>query len=156
MVRHRLFILRHVPVAASVLVAKGFTAINSFRYVLLMTLAQLPGYFAAAFLVERWGRKPTLALFLFMTAIMAAIFGWSQSAFTLLLSGALLSFFNLGAWGALYAYTPENYPEEVRASGAGFASGFGRIGSAIAPYLVGTWLPPNSLSRAFSSSLQRC
>lgn len=35
--------------------------------------------------------------------------------------GALLSFFNLGAWGALYAYTPEQYPTVIRATGAGMA-----------------------------------
>lgn len=49
----------------SVLVDKGFTMIKSFQYVLIMTLAQLPGYFAAAYLVEHWGRKRTLASFLF-------------------------------------------------------------------------------------------
>ncbi|SFK98416.1 MFS transporter [Brevibacillus centrosporus] len=121
----------------SVLVDKGFTMIKSFQYVLIMTLAQLPGYFAAAYLVERWGRKYTLATFLFMTGVMAFAFGGSTGTGGLLLTGALLSFFNLGAWGALYAYTPENYPTPLRATGAGFASGVGRIGSIIAPYLVG-------------------
>ncbi|MBO7742939.1 MFS transporter [Paenibacillus sp. MWE-103] len=121
----------------SVLVDKGFTMIQSFRYVLLMTLAQLPGYFAASYLVEKWGRKATLAVFLIASGAMALGFGFSQSTGTLLLTGALLSFFNLGAWGALYAYTPENYPAPIRGAGAGFAAGFGRIGSVIAPYLVG-------------------
>ncbi|GIP40089.1 MFS transporter [Paenibacillus sp. J31TS4] len=120
----------------SVLVDKGFPMIKSFGYVLLMTLAQLPGYFAAAYLVERWGRKPTLTLFLFMTGVMALVFGYSTGSAMLLGSGALLSFFNLGAWGALYAYTPENYPAPLRGSGSGFAAGFGRIGSIVAPYLV--------------------
>ncbi|MFC4807811.1 MFS transporter [Paenibacillus sp. GCM10023250] len=121
----------------SVLVDKGFTMIQSFRYVLLMTLAQLPGYFAASYLVERWGRKATLAVFLVASGAMALGFGFSQSTGMLLLTGALLSFSNLGAWGALYAYTPENYPAPIRAGGAGFAAGFGRIGSVVAPYLVG-------------------
>lgn len=121
----------------SVLVDKGFTMIKSFQYVLIMTLAQLPGYFAAAYLVEKWGRKRTLATFLFMTGMMAFAFGQSAGTGGLLLTGALLSFFNLGAWGALYAYTPENYPTPLRATGSGFASGVGRIGSIIAPYLVG-------------------
>ncbi|WP_432774915.1 MFS transporter [Brevibacillus gelatini] len=121
----------------SVLVDKGFTMIKSFQYVLVMTLAQLPGYFAAAYLVENWGRKKTLASFLFMTAVMAFAFGQSSQTTELLVTGALLSFFNLGAWGALYAYTPENYPTPLRATGSGFASGIGRIGSIIAPYLVG-------------------
>ncbi len=121
----------------SVLVDKGYSMIKSFEYVLIMTLAQVPGYFAAAYLVERWGRKPTLILFMSMTAVAAYIFGGSASASVMLVSGAMLSFFNLGAWGALYAYTPENYPTEVRASGAGFASAIGRVGSMIAPLLVG-------------------
>ncbi|MED4751993.1 MFS transporter [Brevibacillus choshinensis] len=121
----------------SVLVDKGFTMIKSFQYVLIMTLAQLPGYFAAAYLVEKWGRKQTLATFLFMTGVMAFAFGSSTETAGLLVTGALLSFFNLGAWGALYAYTPENYPTPLRATGSGFASGVGRIGSIIAPYLVG-------------------
>jgi len=121
----------------SVLVDKGFTMIQSFQYVLIMTLAQLPGYFMAAWLVEKWGRKQTLTLFLLMTAVMAYAFGESGTAASLLTTGALLSFFNLGAWGALYAYTPENYPVALRATGAGFASAVGRVGSIIAPYLVG-------------------
>lgn len=121
----------------SVLVDKGFTMIKSFQYVLIMTLAQLPGYFAAAYLVEKWGRKWTLATFLFMTGVMAFAFGQSSGTMELLVTGALLSFFNLGAWGALYAYTPENYPTPLRATGSGMASGVGRIGSIIAPYLVG-------------------
>ncbi|MGN7471686.1 MFS transporter [Brevibacillus sp. SAFN-007a] len=121
----------------SVLVDKGFTMVKSFQYVLIMTLAQLPGYFVAAYLVENWGRKKTLASFLFMTAVMAFAFGQSGGTTELLVTGALLSFFNLGAWGALYAYTPENYPTPLRATGSGVASGIGRVGSIIAPYLVG-------------------
>ncbi len=124
----------------SVLVDKGYTLLKSFEYVLLMTLAQLPGYFSAAYLVERWGRKPTLAAFMAMTAVAAVGFGASESDGFLLSFGALLSFFNLGAWGALYAYTPENYPARVRASGAGFAAAFGRVGSIVAPFLVGAFI----------------
>lgn len=55
----------------------------------------------------------------------------------LLLAGILLSFFNLGAWGALYAYSPEQYPEEIRGTGSGLAAGIGRIGGIVGPLLVG-------------------
>ena len=54
----------------------------------------------------------------------------------LLTAGCALSFFNLGAWGALYAITPEIYPTSVRGAGAGAAAGFGRIASIIAPFAV--------------------
>jgi MFS transporter, putative metabolite:H+ symporter len=48
----------------------------------------------------------------------------------------VLSFFNLGAWGALYAVTPEVYPTALRATGAGAAAGFGRLASIAAPLCV--------------------
>lgn len=49
----------------------------------------------------------------------------------------MLSFFNLGAWGALYAYTPEQYPAIIRGSGSGLAAAVGRIGGIVGPFLVG-------------------
>ncbi|GEP20887.1 sugar (and other) transporter family protein [Latilactobacillus sakei subsp. carnosus DSM 15831] len=121
----------------SVMVLKGFSLVNSFGYVLIMTLAQLPGYFFAAWLIEKWGRKWVLGSFLIGTVISAYFFGTAQSVGLLISAGALLSFFNLGAWGALYAYTPEQYPAIIRGSGSGLAAAVGRIGGIVGPFLVG-------------------
>lgn len=57
------------------MVGQGYTVIKTFEYVLIMTLAQLPGYFAAAYLVDRIGRKGTLSGFLGASAICAYFFG---------------------------------------------------------------------------------
>lgn len=122
----------------SVMVLKGFSLVHSFEYVLIMTLAQLPGYFVAAWLIEKWGRKLVLGTFLIGTAVSALAFGTANSVGLLILAGALLSFFNLGAWGALYAYTPEQYPTAVRGSGSGLAAAVGRIGGIVGPLMVGT------------------
>ncbi|MCR2822491.1 MFS transporter [Lederbergia panacisoli] len=122
----------------SVMVMKGFSLIKSFEYVLIMTLAQLPGYFTAAWMIERMGRKFVLALYLLGTAISALIFGNADTTAILLTSGIFLSFFNLGAWGALYAYTPEQYPTIIRGTGAGMAAAAGRIGGVLGPLLVGS------------------
>lgn len=124
----------------SVMVMKGFTLIKSFGYVLLMTLAQLPGYFSAAWLIEKVGRKFVLSTYLLGTAVSAFVFGSAETLPMLLLFGALLSFFNLGAWGALYAYSPEQYPTSIRATGAGMAAAVGRIGGIFGPLLVGALL----------------
>jgi putative MFS transporter len=120
----------------SVMVGKGFALIKSFEYVLLMTLAQLPGYFTAAWLIERAGRKFVLVVYLTGTAASAWAFGNADTQGALLLYGALLSFFNLGAWGALYAYSPENYPAPIRASGVGTAAGIGRLGGILGPLTI--------------------
>lgn len=127
----------------------GMTLVRSFEFTLYMTLAQLPGYAVAAVLVEVWGRRPTLVTFLGGSVVGAVAFGMapdvaasiapgSESALyaITLAAGCVLSFFNLGAWGALYAITPEVYPTAMRASGAGAATAFGRIAAMLAPLLV--------------------
>ncbi|MDF2558450.1 MAG: naiP [Bacillales bacterium] len=121
----------------------GFTMINSFKYVLIMSLAQLPGYFTAAWLIEKIGRKFVLVSFLLGTAGSAYVFGGAESLNTLLVSGALLSYFNLGAWGGLYAYTPEQYPASIRGTGVGMAAAFGRIGGIIGPLLIPVMVSKN-------------
>ena len=120
----------------SLLVSSGFTLVKSFEYTLIITVAQLPGYAVSAILIERWGRRPTLATFLAGSALSAVAFGLADSVPAVLAAGMALSFFNLGAWGALYAVTPEVYPTDLRATGAGSAAAFGRIASIIAPLLV--------------------
>ncbi|MCZ8514078.1 MFS transporter [Paenibacillus filicis] len=121
----------------TVMVLKGFGLVKSFGYVLIMTLAQLPGYFTAAYFIERSGRKFVLVTYLLLTAVCAIWFGTAQTEGMLISAGIFLSFFNLGAWGAMYAYTPELYPTAVRSTGVGLAASFGRIGGVLGPYLVG-------------------
>ncbi|PLT34435.1 MFS transporter [Bacillus sp. V5-8f] len=128
----------------SVMTLKGFSMIKSFQYVLIMTLAQLPGYFTAAWFIERMGRKFVLVTYLIGTAISAYFFGTAEELSFLIISGIFLSFFNLGAWGALYAYTPEQYPTSIRGTGAGMAAAVGRIGGILGPLLVGYMVAQNS------------
>ena len=120
----------------SLLVKSGFTLVKSFEYTLIITLAQLPGYAAAAYLIERWGRRPTLATFLGGSAVAAALLGFATTPETIIAAGCALSFFNLGAWGALYAVGPELYPTGLRGTGTGAAAAFGRIASILAPLVV--------------------
>ena len=64
----------------SLLFSNGFTLVKSFGFTLLITLAQLPGYAVAAFLIERWGRRPTLAVFLLGSAAGAGLFAVASGA----------------------------------------------------------------------------
>jgi putative MFS transporter len=124
---------------------QNYDVATSFGFVLLITLAQVPGYFSAAYLVEKLGRKPTLVSYLLGCSVAALLFGLrglgaGASEGELIAWGSLVSFFNLGAWGVVYGYTPELYPTAVRGSGAGWAAGIGRAGGIIGPYLVGLML----------------
>lgn len=127
-----------------IMVAQGFDFLRTYQNTFLMALAQLPGYFSAAFLVEKWGRKPTLVVYLIFSGIFTFAFALANDLALVVTAGVLMSFFTLGAWGVLYAYTPELYPTEIRATCMGAASGMTRIAGALAPtlgaYLLGTSL----------------
>ena len=101
----------------TLLYLQGHSLVKSFEFTLMMTLAQLPGYAAAAWLIEKWGRRLTLSVFLCGSAVSAILFGLQSGATGIIVTGLLLSFFNLGAWGALYAIGPEIYPTAMRPSG---------------------------------------
>ncbi|MGP3536748.1 MFS transporter [Microbacterium sp. RD1] len=120
----------------SILVSQGYDLVRSFGFTLIITLAQLPGYAVAAWLIEVWGRRVTLAVFLAGSAVSAVLFGTATSEPVVIATGMALSFFNLGAWGALYAVSPETYPTSMRATGSGWAAGVGRIASIVAPLAV--------------------
>jgi putative MFS transporter len=120
----------------SFLVAQGLDLVKSFQFTLIMCIAQLPGYLAAALLIEKIGRKPVLTIFMAGTALAAWLFGHAGTPEQSLASGCLLYFFALGAWGCVYSYTPELYPTKVRGVGTGWAAAFGRVGAFLAPLIV--------------------
>ncbi len=127
----------------------GLTFESIYLYFVLIAVVQFPGYFSAAYLVERIGRKPTLGSYLVLSGVFTFVFAVSmpdvsffgigaESSLSSFIAGLLgASFFALGAWGAIYAYTPELFPTEARATGNGFAGGVGKIGAVIGPILAG-------------------
>jgi putative MFS transporter len=103
----------------------------------LVAVAQFPGYGAAIWLVEAWGRKRTLATFLVLGGLSAYAFSIAESAALFLGSLFFVGFFNLGAWGAVYPYTSELYPTRLRSSAFGLAEGVGKAAAIAGPYLFG-------------------
>lgn len=128
---------------------QGFSFVRSYGYIVLLALAQVPGYALAAYLVERIGRRATLTAFLVGSAVASFLFAVATTAPTIIAGGMLLSFMLLGAWGGLYAYTPELYPTAVRATGMGWASAMARVAGIAAPTLGG-WLLAVSLGSALT------
>ncbi len=121
-------------------VRKDFSLNDALLFNLIIAIAQIPGYFTAAYFVERFGRKPTLVAYLLGAAVGAFFFG--EAALTvqyvpaILFWGSVISFFNLGAWGVVYTYTPELYPTRLRGTGAGWAAACGRVFAFLAPLSI--------------------
>jgi putative MFS transporter len=112
----------------------GMTVVKSFSFVIYIYVAQIPGYFSAAFLSEFLDRKRCIALYLSGATLSALGIALSDSSGAVIGFGAVLSLFMNGVYALLYTYTSETYPTEIRATGQGTASAFGRIGGIIAPF----------------------
>jgi MFS transporter, putative metabolite:H+ symporter len=134
----------------ALLQAKGFPVTKSVFYTILISLSGIPGFLTAAWMIEALGRKITLIGALLGAAIACYFYGGAADQTTLIIAGLCMQFCAFGMWSALYAYTPELYPTPVRATGTGFASAIGRIGSLIGPSLIGFILPTAGQSGVFA------
>jgi putative MFS transporter len=103
----------------------------------LSALSQFPGYAAAIWLVERVGRKPTLAAFLVLGGLSAFAFAKADTQTVYVTALFFVGFFNLGAWGAVYPYTSETFPTRLRSSAFGLMEGVGKAAAIAGPYIFG-------------------
>jgi MFS transporter, putative metabolite:H+ symporter len=125
----------------SLLVENGMSTTKSYSYSLVMYFAQLPGYFTAAALNDIIGRQAVIASYMILAGIASLAFGLARRDGDLIVLGLCLSFFLNGTYAGLYAYTPELFPTEVRATALGIASSLSRIGAIISPIAVGLIFP---------------
>ncbi|MEU4575490.1 MFS transporter [Nonomuraea sp. NPDC023979] len=121
----------------TLLVERGITVTKSFEFSLIIYLAQIPGYFSAAWLSERLDRKNTIAIYLAGSAVSAFWLSQMDTPVSITVAGAVLSFFLNGTYAGVYSYTPEVFPTWIRATGTGLSSAFGRVGSILAPTIIG-------------------
>lgn len=128
----------------------GFGIVKSLSWVLIVTLAQVPGYYSAALLLDRVGRKPIAITYLTLAGVGSVLLSLAFEPTPILLWSIVISFFNLGAWSALYAYTPELYPTSVRGTGSGAAASIGRLAGVIAPTATPLLYASGGLAAAFT------
>jgi len=132
----------------------GYEVTKSVLYTVWISLAGIPGFLCASWLLEAWGRKPTCVMALAGCAVFTFLYGQAAatgaSLFWLISAGLCMQFFLFGMWSVIYAYTPELYPTRSRATGSGFASSIGRVGGLIGPYVVGALLPITGQAGVFA------
>jgi len=120
-----------------VLQSESKFTLDVYLLLVLSALSQFPGYAAAIWLVERIGRRATLAAFLFLGGLSAYAFAVAESAPAYVAALFFVGFFNLGAWGAVYPYTSELFPTRLRSSAFGLVEGVGKGAAIGGPYLFG-------------------
>ena len=97
------------------------------------------GYVSCSFLIDRFGRRPVLFLYYFVGAFFHLWFA-EASGMMLFFAIAAVGWVNPGVYGANGVYVSELYPTHLRATAVGWFFGIGRIGSFLAPAVIGMML----------------
>ncbi len=129
----------------TILSVSGIPAAKAMWFSFLIMVAQLPGYLAAAYFIEKIGRKPSLVAFFLGTGLAAIAFSMVTTTLSLVIMGVITSFFCMGIWGLVYAYTPELFPTSIRGTANSSAGAMARIAGIIAPYFTASFFGKNVL-----------
>jgi benzoate transport len=129
------FILKWVP---KIVADMGFSPSSSAGVLVWANAGGATGGAVLGLLSLRFGLKHLTMLALVMSTIMLAVFGRGQANLAQLsLICAITGFFTNAGVVGLYGLFAQVFPTHVRATGTGFAVGFGRGGAVLAPIIAG-------------------
>jgi putative MFS transporter len=120
----------------TLLVAHGFSLVQSLGWSSAMTIGAVPGAIIAARISDRWERKWSITIVALVIAICGLLYGLTFNVTAIVIFGFLFAMFIQTFAPLLYAYTPECYPTQIRNSASGLAYGTGRLANAFGPLVV--------------------
>lgn len=120
----------------TILLARGIPLTHAIMFLLVQAIGGIFGYSACSFLIDRYGRRPVLFLYYFIGAFFHLWFAMS-SGVTAFFAIFLVGWVNPGAFGPTGIYVSELHPTHLRSTAVGWFFGIGRIGSFLAPAVVG-------------------
>ncbi|XP_011376135.1 synaptic vesicle 2-related protein [Pteropus vampyrus] len=127
---------RKKAVEAKCSLACEYLSEEDYMDLLWTTLSEFPGILVTLWIIDRLGRKKTMALcfvvFSFCSLLLFICVGRNMLTLLLFVARAFIS----GGFQAAYVYTPEVYPTATRALGLGTCSGMARVGALITPFIA--------------------
>ncbi|AKJ67108.1 hypothetical protein PATSB16_07190 [Pandoraea thiooxydans] len=120
----------------TLLVKHGFSVVHSLTYASLIAVCNPLGAILASYLVERFERRWFITVDGILIAIFGLAFGLSFQPQAILVFGALVMLSIQAMAVALYTYTPEMFPTDVRSTGMGLTYGVGRLANVVGPFVV--------------------
>jgi MFS transporter, putative metabolite:H+ symporter len=121
----------------TILAGEGYAIVKSLGYSVIILGAAIPAFVLGGQIVEWIDRKYAVLVSFAAAALFGTLFGLSTQPWAFMVFGGLTSFALALGSTAVYTYTPELYPTEVRVTGMGIASAWGRVGAITALLVFG-------------------
>jgi MFS family permease len=115
----------------------GLSLVKAPMWIIPMMIGAYVGYVSFGFIADKFGRRPTFAGYLLISAVLVFIFGNTRNPMALMVMGPFLGFFGSGYFSAFGAFISELFPTRARGAAVGFCYNTGRMLSALAPTVVG-------------------
>ncbi|WP_416771693.1 MFS transporter [Pseudomonas sp. RHF3.3-3] len=128
---------------------RNLSVLSSGGYLAVIIVAFWLGCVVSGMLLDRIGRRKNIILFAFCCVITVQCYLFLPlSNAQMLFLGFPLGFFAAGIPASLGSFFNELYPADVRGAGVGFCYNFGRVLSAVFPFMVGHMSESMSLGSA--------
>ena len=142
-----------VPAYLSLDPARGGLGLTTALTTLLIVTMQIGtffGYVSFGYVSDAVGRRRAFVTYILTAALLTLLYGVTTNPWLLLVLGPVVAFFGTGFFSGFGTVTAEIYPTSIRAVAQGFTFNVGRLGSAVAPFLVGSMAQTQGFGVAFS------
>lgn len=120
----------------TILIEKGFDVVSSTAFVTIGIFGGIPAWFFASWSCKKLGRKKTFLIAGLCTSIFGIAYGASTTFIMLIITGILYQFGKYLNAMCMALYTPELYDTNIRGTGNGLATSWGRMGSIVGPIVL--------------------
>lgn len=138
-----------LPVALG---GKGLNIVQTSTWTIVMQAGTFLGYVTFGYFADRFSPKLTYIAYLVAAAFLVPLYAVVPSPSALLLIGPLIGFFGTGYFSGFSVIASELFPTSVRGTAMGFVYNIGRVASAAAPFLIGSFSQRIGLGYALSTT----
>ena len=128
------------PIYLLPVVLEGIGAPNPLQLSAYVGYAMIPASIVSVLAIDRSGRRPLMIGSLLLAGLGALGVALGGTPTLVVLGGAVLAAGAIAAWPVALAWASELYPTHLRGTAAGWAAGVSRLGSVMAPLIIGQLL----------------
>ncbi len=142
-----------IPAYLALPLAKGgrnFSLLHFTDFLVVLNLCGMwPGYILFGYVADKFGRKRSMVLYLFLAAVSVPFFASARHPAWILVTACLTAFFGTGFFTGSAIIGSECFPTPIRATALGVSYNTARGLSAFAPFVIGTLGEHYGLSFSF-------